>query len=175
MDVKLWASCAGIVVDTLSEKWPKHQAAFAENGRQLDVRLQKLDAEIRAKTAALPEASRVLVSTHDAFAYYGKTYGFRVVAVQGISTVTEAGLADVTRVIDTIRELKVPAVFVESSVPRAVMERVSKDAGVKIGAELFADALGNPGEMMLGFDVGTYPGMMLYNSSAIVAALATKP
>lgn len=116
---------------------------------------------------------RVLITSHDAFAYFGRAYGFEVVGVQGISTSSEAGLADIAR--DFIKERKIPALFVESSVPHATIECISQDAGAKIGGELFSDACGLPGKMVTvngeTYDLGTYTGWVKHNINTVVEAL----
>ncbi|RYD68793.1 MAG: ABC transporter substrate-binding protein, partial [Verrucomicrobiaceae bacterium] len=123
----------------------------------------------------VPAEKRVLVTSHDAFNYFGRAYGFQVVGVQGISTATEAGLADVAKVADFIRGKQLKAIFVESSVSRATIERISKDSGAKIGGELFSDALGTPGKMHtvagITYDEGTYVGMLKHNILTAVEAL----
>jgi len=111
------------------------------------------------------------VTSHDAYNYFGRAYGFQVIGLQGISTVTEAGSADMVKLVDFIKQHKVQAIFVETSVPHATIERISKDAGVKIGGELFSDALGAAGQMENGYDVGTYEGMIRHNVNTIVEAL----
>ena len=120
-------------------------------------------------------ASRVLITSHDAFNYLGRAYGFQVVGVQGISTVTEAGLADIVKVTDFIKQKGVKAVFIESSVPRAAMDRISKDSGARIGGELFSDAVGTPGKThtVAGetYDEGTVVGMLKHNINTVVEAL----
>ena len=87
------------------------------------------------------------------------------------STVTEAGLADMTQLTDFIRSKGVPAVFVESSVSHASLERIRQDAGVKLGGELFSDAMGTPGQRHDGYDLGTYQGMIRQNVDRIVEGL----
>ena len=119
-----------------------------------------------AQVATIPADSRILITSHDAFNYFGRAYGFKVVGVQGISTVSEAGLADVAKTVDFIKENKVKAIFVESSVPHATIERIAKDSGAKIGGELFSDALGDANT-----DSGTYPGMLRSNVNSISSAL----
>ena len=123
------------------------------------------------ETAELPPERRILVTSHDAYNYFGRAYGFQVVGLQGISTVTEAGLADMAKLTDFIKQKKVKAVFVEISVPHQTIERISKDTGVKIGGELFSDAMGTPGQMENGYDLGTYEGMIKHNMTTIVDAL----
>jgi manganese/zinc/iron transport system substrate-binding protein len=85
--------------------------------------------------------------------------------------VSEAGLADVAKLTDFIKQKKIKAVFVESSVPHDTIERISRDAGVKIGGELFSDAMGTPGQIENGYDLGTYEGMVKHNLTTIVDAL----
>jgi manganese/zinc/iron transport system substrate-binding protein len=145
-DVRLWAA-------SLRDRWTD------------------LDRWARGRVATVPESRRILVTSHDAFGYFGRAYGFQVVALQGISTVTEAGLADMTQLTDFIRTRGVPAVFIESSVSPAGLERIRKDAGVKLGGELFSDALGTPGDKHGDFDLGTYEGMIRRNIDRIVEGL----
>jgi manganese/zinc/iron transport system substrate-binding protein len=170
-DVSLWAETVPTVVRGLSEVDPEGREAYEVAGKELQERLAALHAWCLEKAAELPEERRVLVTSHDAFNYFGEAYGFKVVALQGVSTVSEASLADVSSLIDFLKEQEVPAVFVESSVNPAVMERVAKEAGVKIGGELFSDAMGEEGEVKGGWEVGTYDGMVRFNMSTVVAAL----
>jgi len=170
-DVALWSGCAETVAATLAEFRPSGREGFLKRGSETRAKLQALDRWARSRAAEIPEKRRVLVTSHDAFNYFGRAYGFRVVALQGVSTVTEAGLADMTQLIDYIRSQMVPAFFVESSVPHATIERISRDAGVKIGGELFSDAFGTAGQMESGYDLGTYDGMIRHNVNLIAEAL----
>lgn len=170
-DVSLWAETVPAVVAGLSKVAPARAAEFAARGEVVGRALAELHAWAVAKAAELSEAQRVLVTSHDAYSYFGRAYGFQVVGLQGLSTVNEAALADMAKLVDFIRERGLKAVFVESSVPKATIERIAEDAGVVIGAELFSDAMGAPGQLRLGYDVGTYGGMVRYNLTAIVEAL----
>ncbi len=174
-DAGLWKHTIDSVVETLSEVAPQHAETFKANGEKYATMLTDLDAWAKSRAAELPENKRILVTSHDAFNYLGRAYGFQVVGVQGISTVTEAGLADVARVVDFIRERDVKSIFVESSVPRATIERISRDSGAKVGGELFSDAMGTPGQMETAggetYDVGTYPGMLKHNINTAVDSL----
>ena len=174
-DAGLWKHTIDSVVQVLSEVAPQHAEAFKANGENYAIMLNELDAWAKSRAAELPENKRILVTSHDAFNYLGRAYGFQVVGVQGISTITEAGLADVARVVDFIRERNVKAIFVESSVPRATIERISRDSGAKVGGELFSDAMGTPGQMETAggetYDVGTYPGMLKHNINTAVDSL----
>jgi manganese/zinc/iron transport system substrate-binding protein len=170
-DVSLWAQCVGVVAEGLSAADPQNAARYQAQAGEVRARLERLHAWALAKAAELPAERRVLVTSHDAYNYFGRAYGFTVVGLQGISTATEAGLADVARLVDFIRERRVRAIFVESSVPHATIERVAKDSGARIGGELFSDAMGTPGQMENGYDLGTYDGMIRHNLTTIVEAL----
>jgi len=112
-----------------------------------------------------------MVTAHDAFRYMGRAYGIEVMGIQGLSTESEAGLKDINRIVDTLVERKIPAVFVESSVSdknvKALLEGAnSRGHAVKIGGELFSDAMGKKGSYE-----GTYIGMIDHNSTTIARAL----
>ena len=164
-----------MVAESLAEKDPANAETYRKNGEALVGELRELDTWVKQRVAEIPKEERILVTSHDAFNYFGKAYGFEVLGMQGISTVDEVGLAERVAMVDYIKEKGVKAIFVESSVSPAVIESVSKDAGVKIGGELFSDALGQPGTMEEGeggsYDVGTFPGMIRHNVNAIVNAL----
>ncbi len=170
-DVALWSRCADGVCAEFAAARPEAAEGFRQRARVVKQELQALDRWVRDRVATVPPARRILVTSHDAFGYFGKAYGFQVVALQGISTVTEAGLADMTQLTDFIRLKGVPAVFVESSVSHASLERIRRDAGVKLGGELFSDALGTPGQRHDGHDLGTYQGMIRQNIDRIVEGL----
>ncbi len=121
--------------------------------------------------ATIPEQQRVLVTAHDAFGYFGRAYSINVRGIQGISTESEAGLADINRLVNFIVKNDIPAVFVESSVPkknvRALIEGASAQGHqLLIGGELYSDAMGPPGTWE-----GTYPGMIDHNATTITRAL----
>jgi manganese/zinc/iron transport system substrate-binding protein len=170
-DVELWSRCADRVAEEFAAARPESASGFRQRAATVKQELKALHQWVLARVATVPEARRILVTSHDAFGYFGKAYGFQVVALQGISTVTEAGLADMTQLTDFIRSKGVPAVFVESSVSHASLERIRKDAGVKLGGELFSDAMGTPGQRHDGYDLGTYQGMIRQNVDRIVEGL----
>jgi manganese/zinc/iron transport system substrate-binding protein len=174
-DADLWAQTVPAVVAGLSEVKPEAKDEFVKRGQAVVASLQELNAWCREQAEKIPVERRVLVTSHDAFGYFGRAYGFEVVGLQGISTVTEAGLAEVTALVDFLRERKIPAIFVETSVNPETLERVAEQAGVAVGGELFSDAMGEPGEERNGFAVGTYDGMMRYNMSLLVKGLGEAP
>ena len=170
-DVSLWAQTVPVIVNGLSEVDPAGKATYEKNGQELMKRLAELHAWCKEQADGVPEEKRILVTSHDAYNYFGRAYGFKVVGLQGVSTVSEAALADMASLVDFVKEQQVSAIFVETSVNPAAIQRVSKDAGVAIGGELFSDAMGEPGEMHGGYDTGTYEGMVRHNMSAITSAL----
>lgn len=170
-DVRLWSETLGPIVDALVELDPAHAGAFRERAEGYRSELLALDAWVASRVAEVPEARRVLVTAHDAFGYFGRRYSIRVVGLQGISTLAEAGLQDVERVVDLVVRNRIKAIFVESSVPRRSIEAVQvacRERGheVAIGGQLFSDAMGPAGT-----PEGTYPGMVRHNVDTIVDAL----
>lgn len=147
-DVSLWQAAAQTVAQGLSQVDPDGKAAYQAN---LDVYLKELDAAdayIRGRAAELPEAQRVLITAHDAFQYFGKAYGFEVHGLQGISTESEAGTADMRQLAEFIADRQIKAIFVESSVPPKTIEALqaavrAKGFDVAIGGELYSDSLGD--------------------------------
>ncbi|HSH96221.1 MAG TPA: zinc ABC transporter substrate-binding protein [Roseimicrobium sp.] len=170
-EVSMWSYCVESVVKGLSETDPTGKTYYAQRGVVVRQRMTELHDWAVKKASELPKERRILVTSHDAYNYFGRAYGFQVVGLQGISTVSEAGLADVAKLVDFIKKHQVKAIFVESSVPHQTIERISRDAGVKIGGELFSDAMGTPGQMENGYDLGTYDGMIKHNLTTIVEAL----
>ena len=170
-DVQLWAECADTVVQGLSEFSPGDAAYFRAQGKRVKHKLATLHKWALGRASELPKEKRILITSHDAYNYFGRAYGFQVVGLQGVSTVTEAGLADMAKLVDFIKARGIKAIFVESSVSPAAIQRISRDAGVKIGGELFSDAMGTPGQIENGYDLGTYEGMIRHNLDTIVNAL----
>ena len=172
MDVSMWKRVAWATADALAALDAAHADTYAANAEAYVERLDALDAYVRQRVAEVPESRRVLVTAHDAFNYFGRAYGFEVRGLQGLSTATEAGAADVRDLAAFVAERGVPAMFVETSVSprsiRAVREAVrARGARVEIGGGLFSDALGTPGT-----PEGTYEGMIRHNVDTIVGALS---
>ena len=159
------------VTSVLSEKDPKNAASFTANNLAFQQKLDLLHTAVVNTIATLAPEKRILVTAHDAFNYFGKAYGFKVVGLQGLSTATEAGVQDVQKLSEYIIANKVKAIFIESSVPRRTIEALqeavlSKGHQVSIGGSLYSDALGDADSVE-----GTYVGMFLYNVKTIVNAL----
>lgn len=174
-DVSLWMKCVEVVRDELCELDPPHAAEFRANAAAYLKELGDLHAEVKRKADSLPKERRVLITSHDAFGYFGAAYGFEVRGLQGVSTAAQSGTQDVKALAEVIGERKVPAVFTETSVPtqglQAVLDAVKstyKTQVILVGDEdaLYSDALGPPGA------VGdTYIGMVRHNIDVIVKAL----
>ncbi|MDP9701104.1 manganese/zinc/iron transport system substrate-binding protein [Paenibacillus intestini] len=170
-NVKHWMRATEAVRDTLVEADPDHAEQYKTQAATYLEKLQALDTEVREKIGQIPEESRVLVTAHDAFGYFGQAYGIKVMGLQGISTAAEYGAKDVSELRDFLVENQIKAVFIESSVPAKAMEAIIAGAAekghtVKIGGELFSDAMGAEGTVE-----GTYIGMVRHNVETIAAAL----
>ncbi|MDN9010904.1 metal ABC transporter solute-binding protein, Zn/Mn family [Brevibacillus laterosporus] len=170
-DVSLWMKAVEQVRDSLSEIDTLHKDMYHTNATNYLKQLQELHDYAKEQVATVPKEQRVLVTAHDAFAYFGKAYDIEVVGLQGISTASEYGLKDVQNLVTTLVDRKIKAVFVESSVPKRSIEAVVEGASAKnhnvvIGGELFSDAMGTPGT-----PEGNYIGMVKHNVDTIVSAL----
>ncbi len=171
-DVTLWMKAVEQVAETLAKIDPGHGEAYRANAKAYLGKLSELHTYVKARAEELAPSRRVLITAHDAFNYFGRAYGFEVRGLQGISTVSEAGTADIQALAKLIVERKIPAVFVETSVsPRtveALKEAVrARGFDVEIGGNLYSDAMGNPGT-----PEGTYIGMVRHNIDTIVSALS---
>ncbi|WP_411504105.1 metal ABC transporter solute-binding protein, Zn/Mn family [Brevibacillus centrosporus] len=170
-DVSLWMKAVEQVRDDLIAFDAAHQADYSANAEKYLAELKELDAYAKAQLASIPKEQRVLVTAHDAFQYFGRAYEVEVLGLQGISTASEYGLKDVQKLVDTLVDRRIKAVFVESSVPKRSIEAVvqgaaAKNHSVSIGGELFSDAMGAPGT-----PEGNYLGMVKHNVDTIVGAL----
>lgn len=170
-DVELWRTTLDPIVRELAEIDPANADAYRANAAAFGTTLDELDDWVEQRIAELPPERRILVTAHDAFGYFGRRYGVRVEGLQGISTLSEAGLRDVERIVDLVVEQEIPAIFVESSVPRRSIEAVraaARERGhqVEVGGELFSDSLGASGT-----EEGTYLGMVRHNVNTLVDAL----
>ena len=171
-DVRLWMEAARAITRALQRADPAHAAEYAQRGEEVLRDMENLDAWVRARVEQLPPERRVLVTAHDAFNYFGAAYGFEVKGLQGISTAAEAGTGDVQRLAEEIARRRIPALFVETSIPRRTIEAVqaavrARGFRVEIGGSLHSDALGDPGT-----PEGSYVGMVKHNVDTIVEALS---
>jgi len=171
-DVALWKSATANAARRLAELDRNNAAYYNANAAGYMAALDSLDTWVRATIQRIPEEKRVLITAHDAFSYFGRAYDMEVMGLQGISTLAEFGLQDVSALANYITEHRIPAVFVESSVSdralKAVLAGVRERGGsVRIGGNLYSDAMGAPGT-----PGGTYIGMVRHNVNTIVEALS---
>jgi len=171
MDPRLWAYVVNAVRDALIEALPQQEAQFTDRAAGYIKELEELQAYASTVLSSVPPAMRILVTSHDAFNYFGRAYNYEVMGVQGISTQSEAGLTHVGELVSALVQRNIQAVFVESSVSdrntRALIEgAASRNHVVRIGGHLFSDAMGSDGTYE-----GTYIGMIDHNVTTIARAL----
>ncbi len=174
-DVELWGRVARHVGDVLARLDTAQAETYRQSARAYADGLDTLDTYAAEQFGRVPADRRVLVTSHDAFSYLGRAYDVEVRGLQGISTTSEAGAADVQRLAAFIAERRIPAIFVETSVnPRgieAVREAVrAQGHEVAIGGTLYGDAIGNRGT-----PEGTYVGAVRHNVQTIVEGLLHPP
>ena len=170
-DAKLWSYCPFAVADALIQLDSEAASHYQHRAEKYSKDLLELDENVRKKFNEIPRQRRVLITAHDAFRYFGRAYGLEVIGVQGTSTESEAGLADMNQLVDLVVRRRIPAVFVETSVSdrnvTALIEGASARGHiVRLGGRLYSDALGPAGG---GGD--TLERALLSNVDAIFGAL----
>lgn len=174
MDMAAWAKILPLIADALSRLKPTATADFQQRSLEYESEIMALHQYGIDAIATIPMSSRHLITSHDAFGYFGRAYGLQVTGVQGLSTDSEAGLVRINQLVDMIVQQAIRAVFVESSVPRKSLEAViegvrARGQSIVIGGELFSDSAGPAGTYE-----GTYLGMMDHNFTTIARALGGK-
>lgn len=170
-DVNLWIYVVQLIATTLIEYDPANARYYKQNEQNYITQLSKLDLYVKEQISLIPQAQRILVTAHDAFSYFGRSYGMQVVGLQGISTDAEISTTDVQNLIALILEKKIKAIFVESAIPQRSLQAVQQAAAarswsVALGDPLYSDALSGPDQ-----DAGTYIDMITYNVDAMVNKL----
>jgi zinc/manganese transport system substrate-binding protein len=174
IDPHAWQSVANTKVyvanirDALTKTDPARAASYEANASAYLARLDVLDREIRETIAAIPAARRKIITTHDAFGYFGAAYGMQFIAPQGVSTEAEVSARDVAKIIRQIKAQKIPAVFMENVTDPRLMKRIADEAGARIGGKLYSDALSEPTG-----PAATYLDMMRNNLKEFRAALTS--
>lgn len=171
MDPGLWALALGSAVDALAALDPPNGAFYHANADAYFKKLSALNTAARAAIATIPPRARALVTAHDAFGYFGRAYNIDVLAIQGVSTESEAGIRRIEMLVDTLVRRKISAVFIETTISernvRALIEgAAARGHKVAIGGALFSDAMGAGGTY-----AGTYLGMFDHNVTTMVRAL----
>jgi zinc/manganese transport system substrate-binding protein len=172
-DPHVWNSIPNVLVwvdnieKALAKADPGDAAAFRKNAAAYKERLKALDASIRAELAAVPVNERKVLTSHDAFGYYGKEYGVQFLAPQGLSTETEASAADVAKLIDQIKADRVRTYFIENSNDPRLVRQIAQATGAQPGGELYPEALSASNG-----PVPTYEKLMRFNTDQIVKAIS---
>ena len=171
-DVALWKKAAKVVMEAFSIYDQENAPVYRSNAESYLKELDLLEAYIQKKIAMLRPERRMLITAHDAFNYFGKGYGFEVMGLQGISTDSEASVADIKNLSNVITERRIPAVFVETSISPRYMRALrasvkARGFDVRIGGSLYSDSMGGPGT-----EEGTYIGMFRSNVDTIVESLS---
>jgi len=147
---------------------PEGKSVYEANAAKYLDAIAKEETAVKQALAALPEASRKIITSHDAFGYFGAAYGLEIIAPEGVSTESEASAQDVAKIIRQIRQEKIPAVFIESITDHRLLDQIARETGAKIGGTLYSDALsGADGP------AATYLDMFKHNVGALTAALSS--
>ncbi|MEZ4980356.1 MAG: zinc ABC transporter substrate-binding protein [Saprospiraceae bacterium] len=154
------------ITKALMELDPENAKSYEFNFKMYKQQLTDMDIYIQKEISKIPEERRVLITSHDAFQYFGRRYGVRLESVLGTSTDADVQTSDIIRLNKVIKESGVPAVFIESTINPKLLNQIAKDNNVKIGGKLFSDSIGDKGS-----EAPTYLDMLKHNTDAIVAAL----
>jgi zinc/manganese transport system substrate-binding protein len=154
--------------DALIAADPDGKAMYEANAAKYLGEIMQEDDAVRAALATLPEARRKIITSHDAFGYFGAAYGLEVIAPEGVSTESEASAQDVAKIIRQIKAEHIPAVFMENITDHRLLDQIARETGAKIGGELYTDAL-SPADG----PAATYLDMFRHNVGALTAALSS--
>uniref|UniRef100_UPI0025B4148E metal ABC transporter substrate-binding protein n=1 Tax=Trichocoleus desertorum TaxID=1481672 RepID=UPI0025B4148E len=176
-DPHVWGSVKNVIQmvaairDALIELSPDDRDRFTQNATQLTTELEALDQWITAQIQTIPLEKRRLVTTHDAFQYYARTYNLDIIGTLiGISTEEQPSAQTVQRLVEAVKSAQVPAIFAETTINSALIKTVAQEAGVQLAPRsLYSDSIGAPGS-----DGDSYINMMVANTSTIVEALGGK-
>ena len=166
MDAQNGLLYAKNIYEALAATFPEYADQFAFNYGIYRQQITEIDAWIRDTIVRIPSHRRVLITSHDAFQYYGRAYGLRLEAILGTSTDADVQTNDVARVIAIIKDNDIPAVFVESTVNPRLIRQIAEDTGAEIGGSLFSDSIGGPDS-----EAPTYLDMLRHNTRTIVRGL----
>lgn len=144
---------------------PAHAEEYHQRAEAYAARLMDEDRAWRASLAAIPQARRVMMTSHDAFGYLGRAYGIELISVLGLSSEAEPAARTIAGLIDRIRARGIHAIFLERAVNPTLMRRITQETGVRIGGTLYSDTLDEPGT-----PAGSYLGMFRWNAQQILAA-----
>jgi len=154
------------IAAALEKADPQDAATFQANANKLSKKLADLDQWVHREINAVPPSKRKVITTHDAFGYFGAAYGVTFMAPEGFSTEAEPGARGLAKLIDQIKEEKIKALFIENMTDPRLIQTIAKETGAKMGGELYSDALSKPGGA-----AATYPDMFRNNVPKLVAAM----
>ena len=172
-DPHAWQSIANAKIyvanirDALITVDPGGALVYRANADNYLGKLDVLEKDVTAEIAKIPPGRRQIITTHDAFGYFGTAYGFRFIAPEGVSTETEASARDVAKIIRQIKAQNIPAVFLENVTDPRLVKSIASESGAKVGGTLYSDALSSPDG-----PGGSYIEMMRNNIRELSAALA---
>jgi zinc/manganese transport system substrate-binding protein len=147
---------------------PDGKSAYEANAAKYLAAIAEEESAVKAALGALPEARRKIITSHDAFGYFGNAYGLEIIAPQGVSTESEASAQDVAKIIRQIKQQKIPAVFIENITDHRLLDQIASETDAKIGGALYSDALSEADG-----PAPTYLDMFRHNVGAITAALSS--
>ena len=147
---------------------PDGKAIYEANAAKYLDAIAKEEAAVKDTLGKLPEDRRRIITSHDAFGYFGAAYGIEVIAPEGVSTESEASAKDVAKIIRQIKAEKIPAVFIENITDHRLLDQIARETGAKIGGTLYTDALSQPDG-----PAPTYLGMFRHNIEALSQALSS--
>jgi zinc/manganese transport system substrate-binding protein len=154
-----------VVQDELTKISPADKAAFASNAAAYTKELNELESWVKSEVAKLPRNQRKLVTSHDAFQYFARSFGFTIHPIEGVSPEEQPSSKKVSELIATVKREGVKAIFLESIENPKVVQEITRETGAKIGGTLYADGLGE------GREASTYAAMYKHNVRTIVSAL----
>jgi zinc/manganese transport system substrate-binding protein len=173
-DPHAWQSVAntkiyvGNIRDALVKADPAGKDSYEANAKSYLAKLDALETDVKKAIDSIPRERRKIITTHDAFGYFGATYGMEFIAPQGVSTDSEASARDIAKIITQIKKQKVPAVFLENITDDRLLKRIASESGAKIGGKVYSDALSEAGG-----PAATYIDMMRNNIRQFTAALVS--
>jgi zinc/manganese transport system substrate-binding protein len=174
IDPHAWQSVAntkiyvGNIRDALVKADPAGKDTYEANAKAYLAKLDALEADVKKAIESIPRERRKIITTHDAFGYFGATYGMEFIAPQGVSTESESSARDIAKIITQIKKQKVPAVFLENVTDDRLLKRIASESGAKIGGKVYSDALSDAGG-----PAATYIDMMRNNIRQFTAALVS--
>jgi len=170
MDAEYGIIYAENIKNAMQRLAPEYEKELEFNFNAFKSTLQNLHKLIVESINTIPEKRRVLITSHDAFQYYGRKYGLQLESILGTSTDAQAQTSDIVRLNKVIKSSQVPSVFIETTVNPKLLKQIAYDNNVKIGGKLFSDSIGDPDS-----EAPTYVDMLKYNTETIVKALTQEP